>query len=268
MIDLGPYNQYLQGLYVDLDSIFDTRFAVLEQVDPMLALEALKKGWNTRGDDLVAGIDKKLYDELYATRDNSVLAIAPNTMMMDAVKTWVLKALATIQGSPNGDTVEVFVNIWPYTLDKAKAREIGTTVVDVLGNQVNVHMVNISHEKLCTRTAKRYFSAMFMYDYDMWLESCTKLGYFEQCRIPDVSLYGPKLYKKDVPTEEQQRELDSNKIDLFKHFEMTAGPQVGLEFIEPAFFSCMLPEDYLDNYEMVKEAAKASEPSEGIIITK
>lgn len=268
MIDLGQYNPYLQGLYVDLDSIFDTRFAVLEQVDPLLALEALKKGWNSRSDDLVPGIDKKLFDELYETRDNSVLAIAPRSMMMDAVKTWVLKALATIQGSPNGDRVEVFVNVWPYTLDRAKAREIGGSIVDILGNQVNVQMVNIAVDKLDTRTAKRYFSAMFMYDYDVWLESCTKLGYFEQCRIPDVSLYGPRLYKKDVPTEEQQRELDANKIDLFSHFEMTAGPQVGLEFIEPAFFSCILPEDYLDNYQTVKDVAKASEPSERVIVTE
>lgn len=268
MIELGAFNPYLQGLYVDLDSIFDTRFAVLEQVDPMLALQALKKGWNTRGSDLVEGIDKKLFDELYATRDNSVLAIAPRTMAMDAIKTWVLKALATIQGSPNGDTVEVFVNVWPYTLDRAKAREIGETIVDLLGNQVTVHMVNIAVDKLCTRTAKRYFSAMFMYDYDVWLESCTTQGYFEQCRIPDVSLYGPKLYKKNIPTEEQERELANDKINLFSHFEMTAGPQVGLEFIEPAFFSCVLPEDYLDNYEMVKEAAKAVEPSESVIITK
>lgn len=256
MIDLGKYNKFLQGVYVDLDSIFDTRFAVLEQVDPLLALKNLKNGWNTRTNDVFEGIDKKLFDELYQTRDNSVLAIAPRTMMMDAVKTWVLKALATIQGSPNGDSVEVFINVWPYTIDRAHARSIGDSIMEILGNQVTIHMINVPLDKLCTRTMRRYFSAVFMYDYDIWLEGATKAGYFEQMRMPDVSLYGPKLYKNNPPSQEQEREMLNAKMDVFAHFEVTAGPQVALEFIDPAFFSCMLPEDYLDHYDTVKAATQ------------
>lgn len=266
MIDLGGFNPYLQGVYIDLDSIFDTRFAVLEQVDPMLALNALKAGWGSRQTDIFEGLDKKLFDALYASRDTSVLAIAPRTMAMDAVKTWVLKALATIQGSPNGDVVEVFVNIYPYMLSRIQARELGASISTLLGDQVTVHMVNIATDKLCTRTVKRYFSAMFMYDYDIWLESSAKLQYFETMRAPDVTLYAPRLYKTAPPTQEQDRELRNSKTDLFSHFEITAGGYIGLEFIEPSFFSCVLPDDYLDNYQNVKKTAESA-LSPSVIIT-
>ena len=98
MIDLGGFNPYLQGVYIDLDSIFDTRFAVLEQVDPVLALNALKAGWGSRQTDIFEGLDKKLFDALYASRDTSVLAIAPRTMAMDAGVAARMKTLGDALG--------------------------------------------------------------------------------------------------------------------------------------------------------------------------
>lgn len=252
MVDLGPYNAFLQGVYVDMDSLFDTRFAVLEQVDPVLALKNLKNGWNSRTVDVFDGIEKKLFDELYITRDNTVLTIAPPTQIIDAVKTWVVKALETIVGSPNGDKVVIFANTWPYNITRAHAREIGTSIQKLVGDTVDVRMINVNIDKIDTKTAKRYFSAMFMYDWDLWLELNTKNGSFEAQRLPDVSLYAPRLYKKGMPTEEDLRNTGHRNVSVFDQFEMLAGPQIGIEFIEPAFFSHYLPTDYIEHYEEMR----------------
>lgn len=256
MFNLGPYNDFLQGVYVDLDSLFDTRFAVLEQVDPVLALHNLKNGWNTRVQDVFEGIDKKLFDELYKTRDNSVLAMAPATQIIDAVKTWVTKALETINGSPNGDKVVIFVNVWPYNITKVHAREIGNSVHRLVGQTVDIRMINIDPEKICTKTAKAYFSAMFMYDWDYWLEANTKNASFEKQRIPDVTLYAPKVYKQGEPSKEELAMIAKSKANMFEQFEMMAGPQVGIEFIDIAFYSNHMPSDYIDHYEDMRKALR------------
>ncbi len=257
MVDLGPYNQFLQGIYVDMDSLFDTRFAVLEQVDPILALHNLKNGWNNREQDVFEGIDKKLFDELYETRDNSVLAIAPGTQIIDAIRMWVVKALQTIAGSPNGDKVVIFANVWPYQITRDHAKTIGQKILEMVGETVEVRMINVDIKQICTQTAKRYFAAMFMYEWDTWLESNTLSGSFEKQRIPDVTLYSPKLFKKSVLTDEARDALQQHKasgISVFDHFEMVAGPQIGIEFIEVAFYSHHMPTDYLDHYEEMRAA--------------
>ena len=259
MLDLGPYNAFLQGIYMDMDSLFDTRFAVLEQVDPVLALHNLKNGWNNREQDVFEGIDKKLFDELYETRDNSVLAIAPATQVIDAVRTWTVKALQTIAGSPNGDKVVIFVNVWPYQITREHARKIGKSVSELVGQTVEVKMINVDVKTICTQTAKRYFSAMFMYDWDSWLETNTMNAAFERQRIPDVTLYAPKLFKNAVLNDEARlamQQLTSNNISLFDQFEMIAGPQIGIEFINVAFFSHYLPTDYIEHYEDIRKAVQ------------
>lgn len=256
MVDLGPYDSFLQGIYVDMDSLFDTRFAVLEQIDPVLALHNLKNGWNNRAQDVFEGIEKKLFDELYETRDNSVLAIAPATQVIDAVRTWTVKALQTIAGSPNGDRVVIFANVFPYQITREHAREIGRSISKLVGDTVEVKMINVDISRICTQTAKRYFSAMFMYDWDEWLEKNTLSGSFERQRIPDVSLYAPRLFKKGILTEEIARQSPNPSISVFDHFEMVAGPQVGIEFIDPAFFSHYLPTDYIEHYEEMRQAIK------------
>lgn len=257
MLELGPSDAFLQGVYVDMDSLFDTRFAVLEQVDPVLALHNLKNGWNKREQDVFEGIDKKLFDELYETRDNSVLAIAPGTQVVDALRVWVVKALQTIAGSPNGDKVVIFVNVWPYLISKDHARQIGNTVLELVGKTVEIRMINVDIKTICTQTAKRYFSAMFMYEWDVWLETNTTNGSFERQRIPDVTLYAPRLLKKGVLTDELRLQLEQSAapgVSLFDYFEMIAGPHIGLEFIEPGFFSNYMPTDYIEHYEEMRKA--------------
>ena len=40
-----PYDQKRQGIYTDLDTLYDTRIAVVEEVDTLLALRTLQAGW-------------------------------------------------------------------------------------------------------------------------------------------------------------------------------------------------------------------------------
>lgn len=252
MRDLGPTNAFLQGIYTDIDSLFDTRFAVLEQVDQLLALTNLKKGWATREADVFEGIDKELFDKLYESRDLSVLELAQPTQIIDPIRKWIHSALQTINGSPNGDKVVLFVNVWPYLLTREKAREFGSSISESVGGAIDVRMINVNPEEIDTETAAAYFSAMFIYDWDTWLESNAKSGAFAKRRIPDVTLYAPKIFKKGAPTDTQRLEIEKDKVNVFEHFEMTAGPQIGLEFIEAAFFCHRLPQDYLDHFEEIK----------------
>lgn len=253
-MNFGPFDTFLQGIYVDMDSLFDTRFAVLEQIDPVLAMINLKNDWSNRSVDVFEGIEKSTFDELYKTRDNSVLALAPSTQVIDAVRNWVIKALGVINGSPNGDKVVVFVNVYPYLITRKEARNIGSAMSLALGETVEVRMLNANPEHITTKVAKNYFSAMFMYDWDSWLEGNTLNGSFEALRIPDVTLYAPKLFKVGMPTEEDMQRTGHPNISMFDQLEMVAGPQIGLEFIEPAFFSTFMPKDLLDHYDAMKAA--------------
>ena len=110
-LNLGPVGKFTQGLYADLDSLFDTRFAVLEEISPRLAIENLVNGWQTRKADVPIGMPLEDFQTLYSLRTDETLAKASQTEVLELMRHWVADIVKLSAGSPDKTTVRIFINV-------------------------------------------------------------------------------------------------------------------------------------------------------------
>lgn len=241
MLDLGPGDKYSQGLYVDLDSLFDTRFAILEEISPRLAIDNLLNGWQTRQSDEPIGLPLEDFQELYNRRTSETLAKASQTEVIELMRHWVVDVIKQAETVTKRTLIRIFINIYPYQLDQNQAKMLGEQIKAFFPPDIHFTMLNVDPLKITTSTVKKYFSGMFMYDYHLWKEHQAKVNGFSDIKLPETALYTPAIYHGKKPTESELRSFIENKVDVFKEWEMYVSPLIGIEFIPVQAFSTQLP---------------------------
>lgn len=228
------YDKKRQGIYTDLDTLYDTRIAAIEEVDTKLALFTLASGWHSRVEDKVPPLSDEVYNELYDSRDVKTLTLASPTFVTEAIRAWVAHAITSMNGTPFAGYVELFVNVWPYKLTREEAREYATKLTETLANQAKVTMLNIDPKSITALDAKMYFSVMFINDWYVWLEERAKQGDIKTTPLPNVALHAPKVCRGAISHGEYELIKD---VDIFSTVQDRLQPIIGLEFLETSFFS-------------------------------
>lgn len=241
MVILGEYPEGTQGVYIDIDALFDTRLAVLEYVDQELAVHNLKENWISREVDIPRHLPAEIYRNLYRARNIDILALASPTNLIMAAKNWIGQAEAASVVSPRPITTRVFLNFWPYKVTKEEAGKLADMLHGQLGDTVPVTILNVAPEDLTVALCRKYFTCMFKYDWREWLEGLAKSKELEKTMMPDVSLFVPKVYHDRLPNEEEKAREREVKLNPFKELELFTGRMVGLEFVDIEFFSSALP---------------------------
>lgn len=241
MLNLGPSDKFVQGLYVDLDSLFDTRFAILEELSPQLAIDNLLNGWQTRKADVPIGIPLEDFQTLYNLRTDETLGKASQTEVLDLMRHWVADVIKQSVSGTNKTSIRVFVNMFPFQLTQDQAKKLGEQIKAFFPEDVQFTILNVDPKEVTPLVAKKYFAGMFMYDYHEWKEHHAKEGGFKDVKLPDTSLYTPSIFHGKMPTENELREFTENKIDVFKEWEMYVSPLIGIEFLPVQVFSTQLP---------------------------
>ena len=252
-----PYDQKRQGIYTDLDTLYDTRIAVVEEVDTLLALRTLQAGWAWRVEDKAPPIPDDKYKELYDSRDINTLVKASPTFAAEAIRAWYNHALNAMHGTPFPGYCELFVNVWPYKLTKEQATSYAEKLRHITGDFVRITMLNINPEHITALDAKMYFSVMFVNDWYVWLEARAASGDIKDTPLPNVALHAPKICRGTINQGEYEQIKD---IDIFTTVEERLRPIIGLEFMEVAFFSSVLTPDVatamIDKYLLEQENKK------------
>ena len=117
-----------KGFYTDMDSLYDTRLATLDLLDTSVAKMALKNDYLNRDEDRFPYVDKDIFKSLYETRDLEVLERAMPTKAIDIIREFIKIALKQNIDTPIVGSVEVFVNVWPYKVQKEVATEMCTAL--------------------------------------------------------------------------------------------------------------------------------------------
>lgn len=235
MFNLGEYDPDSHGLYISLDSLFDTRLASLDQVDTALALENLQNGWKKRLADVPVGIDAELFKQLYSGRDAHTLGKALETPVFEIVRHWVMEAIKKLSTAPVEQSLKLYVNFFPYQLSKDKAIDLGTVIMEHLATKCNIELINVDPKKICPLTARRYFDGMIMYDAMEWIDSHVET--FSQTAIPMVTLYAPAFFAWRLPSEQEMAQFKQDGKDPFKEIEQLSSATVALEFLPIEVFS-------------------------------
>jgi hypothetical protein len=91
------------GIFVDIDALFDTRLAVLDDLDPLLAAYVLENGYFNREEDSFKYCDFEMFQKLYKARDNDILAKSVITNVKNIIVDFVKDCERSLKGkvTPN-----------------------------------------------------------------------------------------------------------------------------------------------------------------------
>lgn len=237
------------GLYLDLDVLYDTRLATLELINKDLAKYSLANGYLQREEDVFKFVDKETFRKVYDGRDIAVLEKAAMTRVPEIIKNFMQDSIKKVTTSPFSSAINVFLNVYPYRIDKETARNMLEPLSNLTGGFANVHVLRFSPEQLTLQFCKDNLALMLMYDYEDWLEIHTKNDAFRKCMIPDITLFVPELYFNKKPSEEELRSIVKEGNHPFRALEKLAAPLIGLSLIQIEYFCALFPDGFLQEIE-------------------
>lgn len=234
------------GLYLTLDTLYDTRLATLEMIDPRLVKLALQGNYMTRQEDSFPMVDKETFAKVYEVRDTEVLDLALPTDAFRIIYEFLKQAVPMTVDNPWGDEAGVYLNVWPYKIDRVTAQNMLEPIMKMVENTAHVHILNMTNKELTPQFCGENFGVMAVYDYQEWLEEQSVVGNFPKVQIPNVTLVAPKLYGASIPTEDELREIKRKTgMDPFRTAEFEACGLIGLQYAEiQSFCAALSPEEY------------------------
>lgn len=234
------------NIIVDLDSLFDTRLATLELVDPLLALHALDNGYNTREHDAFEFCDHETFAKLFAIRDTDTLAISMMTEVKNIVLDYAKDAIKEFNSKKTSIFPAIYINVYPYKIAKDAAGELLKPFYEALDGMVTVHMVNIPPSELTPSVCKKHFSYMIMYDYMAWLIAQGRMGYIQKNPMNEITLVAPRLYPNGKPPDEELDALGKDRMEPYQCTELYFAPFVKLEFYVSSMFSAVIMPEFIE----------------------
>lgn len=235
-----------RDIYIDLDSLYDTRLAILDKIDTRYATLVYEAGFTNRTEDAFPRINKEQFKKLFDDRDNTVLAKAMLTNVMSMVRDHIKESVKNIHRTPGGKEINVYVNVWPYEFDKTGVELILKPIYDIEENRVNVHALNQDPKTIPTSFFGERFAFIVMYDYLRWLTNILDDPTTMAKPIPKTTLIAPKLFLNETYNEKDyQAHLDAGNMDPFREIELICAQYVGLEFYEIPLFCAMLPPNFI-----------------------
>lgn len=201
------------AIYVDLDSLFDTRLAVLHNLGIKGLDRVITSQYYDRTYDEFEGIETEIFKEAYEKRNLDTLVNALITPVARHLYQFGRQTLIALVASPYRRQPKVVVNIHPYVLSPESEHFIINGVRAVTKNIMDVELISVPLESLTPSYVKQNYVQMVMYAYWEWLECHAANGLLAETQCPEVTLIGPQLVKS------KKAALELKGVDVFATIE-------------------------------------------------
>lgn len=242
------------GLYLDLDCLYDTRLATLELLDERLAKIAIAEGYYKRTRDAFPFVDQKTFAEIYARRDTETLSKAMMTKALDVLANFTKDSVRRVGETPYQSEINVFLNVYPYAIDKPTAQAMLEPLAKLTGHVANINLLNLPIEKISLKFCRENLSLMMLYEFEQWLEFNTKNDMFRSYPVPDVCLFVPELFLTDKEiSDDDIRMMVQQGAHPFRAVERMAKNLIDLTMLDIDYYCAQMPEPII---EEIKETYK------------
>lgn len=234
-------------IMIDLDSLFDTRLALLflddiETMDIKGFKTVMQTGYPQRqSDDWIienSGISKARWDELWETRGTSkLLSLTKQTLIVKAILDYINDMVNEQVKPTKGDEYQIVINTYPYVLDEETANYLTQALEDQLVIVTNIKTTYMPLEQLTPQYVKDNLDSLWLYDYTKWLD--IHLPSLTENPKPTIQLICPKLIKA-IPKDVVPDEVEVRILKEFDPFEVINGMLslfVSIQFVPVAFYS-------------------------------
>lgn len=250
-------------IYIDLDSLLDTRQGRLAQLvdSEKLAKYINSDEYNFRESDNFSIVDTASYKNL--ALDDKIIAYSTITYILNVIliKISNLEKLLTLQGEFR--IPEIVLNIYPYTLSKKQVELIQNALFIKLGKKYFVEVINLEIDKISPFYLKNgNFVVAFIYDFSEWLNK--HLIHLEKNKLSDIGLYFPAIYQKEPTQEELDKLKKTGFSDPFSYFEFITIGLAKMHFLPIVFYSNIVTSKlYLDKFNIELKKKNLEELKDG-----
>jgi hypothetical protein len=222
-------------IYVDLDSLLDTRLGALASLKDEYAVNALTSGYTSRDRDEFKDVPYDIFKKAYDKRNVDTLMMSTFTDVFTLLQSCIKSTFEIAATNPNTRPLQIQVNVYPYELSEDEMAEISTAVWCKLKEMVDVNVVNINDAFLTPQYCKDTYTMMIRYDYQSWLKTHHDSHAFEKVKMPEVAIVAPALYQRR-PSEQELSELKEQNIHPFTAIEYAMAPFFTLRMTDVAVF--------------------------------
>jgi len=180
----------VKNIYVDLDSLFDTRLGMLYMLDSTLANEIYNTTYDERFTNEFGYLPINVFETYYRLRNKNILLVSPPTK--------VLKLITEIRHKIDTDpkytdkNITLYVNSYPYNLTKEEEDNIAKMILYYL-KYTNVEIINKSPLDLNPSIIVSSVETLIMYNGLEWLNIHTANGELVDNPLMDKLMYIPAL---------------------------------------------------------------------------
>lgn len=189
-------------IYIDLDSLFDTRMATLLKLGADKIEKNIPHGYYERHADSFIDVADEDFAKAYQARDEETLRLAVITPVMGHVCDFIRRTNVATTTTPFERDPKVIINTYPYQLSDVMISSIVEGVKIVTKGSADIEAQSLSFEALTPSYIKKNFVQMVMYHYAHWAEVnlANESLLKEQCSM--VQLVGPMLMKSKEAVKE------------------------------------------------------------------
>lgn len=226
-------------IYVDIQSLLDTRQGVLAQLmEKEKLFEYINSDeYNFRNIDKFP-VDMNEYNRINKEARVETLQNSMVTYIVELLKTKLFNMEKRNSFMGESKPPEILLNIYPYSLTEKQAELIKSALFVKLGLDCFIDVIKIKESDLTPYFIKNYnIIACFIYDVTHWLD--IHLEALDKLKMPELLVYGPSLYKQF--DNEKMKDIDEIRKmgfkDIFNYLEFFVMSVAGLSFLPVAFYS-------------------------------
>lgn len=216
------------NIYIELDSLIDSRLATFYNIDKELTKEFLESGrYHSRIKDELSYISNHLFYKIYEQRDRDILKEVAPTKIVDLLKEYIIEAKRVNVEYNNSETT-IYVNVYPYRLLEAELEWLTKAFLGMTFSSFNIEIINKDITEVTPKWIHENVGVMVMYRGIRWIEYHMDNRNLLDRPIPDVGMITPAIidgkYKKE-------------KTDLWENITMLLSRWIRINFIPVEEFS-------------------------------
>lgn len=221
------------GIYINLDSLIDTRLSVLHYHSPKIFKQVIKSidKYQSRLKDEFDYLDTELFKEMYKKRNSEMIKEPIPTFIPEFIKSYVLTCLQ----EKSGEIVTMYLNVYPYKFTDEEKELLKKSIFVIYNKLIDVEILDKPDNDITVKFIHENIALMIMYNGINWLEHNLANKSLRSLNLPDVLMICPRLVDKLV--------VKKTAInDFFLDFEKIVHPFIQLLFLTPRIFSIKIKE--------------------------
>lgn len=228
--------ELVNAIFVDLDSLLDTRLPIVYFIDEDLASTITSdNSYHDRISDKFGYVTNYIFNLFYRMRNKTLLTYAAPTNILKIIRSYCIETYADNRLVGGSKPSTLYINIHPYKLIQTEIDNISVAVSKAI-NIENIIIVDIPIKDITPEWIKDKISLLVMYDGMKWLEHHISTYNLIKEPLLDTVLLAPALLLGKKNNYNKIKDIDK----FLKNVEESTSTLIQLKLLHSSEFSIQI----------------------------